>query len=93
MLILHLLRIKQNKGQGRIPAPYFYMRYILIILLVLLSGCSSLKFQPKGKEGNKIEYFYANQICDKCHKKTIFFKIVNKKKIICADCYEKFYYK
>ena len=69
------------------------MRYIFLILIILLSGCVTSRFQPIGVEGRKIEYFHANKICDRCHKKTIFFRVMNGKKIICADCYEKYYHK
>ena len=66
------------------------MKILFLILVLFLSGCTS-KFYPGGDMGKRIEYNWGNQVCDRCHKKTIFFKIMNKKKVICADCYEKVY--
>lgn len=67
------------------------MRYIFLILLVFLSGCVTPRFTPSGERGKQVEYFYGNNVCDRCHKKCIFFKKMNKKKVICADCYDKYY--
>lgn len=64
------------------------MKKLLLILVLLLSGCA-VTFQPNGQKGKQIEYFWGKKICDYCHKETGFFKVVNKKKIMCADCYEK----
>jgi len=64
------------------------MRYIFLILILLLSGCSKPVFQPNGDSGTKVEYYWAKKTCDFCHKECGFFKVVNGKKIMCADCYE-----
>ena len=68
------------------------MKILFIILILLLSGCATYpRFNPSGESGSKVEYFWAKKTCDYCHKQCGFFKIVNRKKIICADCYENRY--
>jgi PBP1b-binding outer membrane lipoprotein LpoB len=67
------------------------MRYLLIFLALFLAGCSQPKFDPPGDRGRETPYFYAKQKCDICKNKCAYFKVMNKKKIVCADCYEKKY--
>jgi hypothetical protein len=49
------------------------------------------RFQPSGDSGPTTEYYWGKKICDICHKKCGYFKVINGKKIICANCYEKLY--
>jgi len=67
------------------------MRYIFIIIILLLTGCAYPRFQPSGDSGATTEYFWAKKTCNFCHKRCGFFKVMNGKKIICNECYEKLY--
>jgi hypothetical protein len=66
------------------------MKYILIILTLLFSGCAH-RFYPVGDKGFQTPYYWADETCAICHKKHTFFKLMDKKRLICADCYEKKY--
>jgi hypothetical protein len=66
------------------------MRYIFLVLILLSAGCVvTPRFQPSGDKGSQTEYYWAKKTCGICHKQCGFFKVMNKKKIVCADCYEK----
>ena len=67
------------------------MRILLILILLFLSGCAYPRFNPGGDSGSKTEYFWGKRTCSICHKQCGFFKLMNGKKVICADCYEKLY--
>ena len=58
-----------------------------------MSGCATPRFTPSGEQGKQIEYRIGRVTCDICHKEHTLFKVMNKKKIVCADCYEKYYHK
>lgn len=67
---------------------------ILILLVLILSGCTTVSFTPDGKMGTAIPYFinYRNNvICSKCKKNCSLYKIKKNKKIICDVCYRKYY--
>ena len=64
------------------------MKILFLILILLLSGCSEPRFTPSGHKGKQVEYFWGKKTCDYCHKQCGYFKVVNKKKIMCADCYQ-----
>ncbi len=83
-----MTKISNNLGVAR--PPRLYMK-ILIILIFLLSGCATTKFYPKDGGNKGTAYYWANQNCNRCKKSCTLFKLIDKKKIICADCYEKFY--
>jgi hypothetical protein len=67
------------------------MKILSLILILLLSGCAYPRFQPSGDSGGTTEYYWAKKTCSICHKQCGYFKVINGKKIICADCYEKLY--
>jgi hypothetical protein len=67
------------------------MKILFLILVLFLSGCAYPRFQPSGDSGGTTEYYWAKKTCDICHKPCGFFKVINGKKIICANCYEKLY--
>lgn len=66
------------------------MRILILIFVLLFSGCAH-SFQPSGNDGSKTEYYWGKKICSICHKQCGFFKVMDKKKIVCADCFEKSY--
>jgi hypothetical protein len=68
------------------------MKYILIALCLILSSCTTISYYPQGDRGNNIPYYSGavnTPICHVCHKKAWLFKIDNKKRVICNECYFK----
>uniref|UniRef100_A0A6M3KL93 Uncharacterized protein n=1 Tax=viral metagenome TaxID=1070528 RepID=A0A6M3KL93_9ZZZZ len=66
------------------------MKYILIILALLISGCSVKYYPPMSADrGSQVQYKYSMQVkkCDFCGRDTLVFKIINGKKIMCNKCY------
>jgi hypothetical protein len=66
------------------------MRYILILSILLLSGCATT-YYPNNDYGDRIKYKYTMAMvkCDRCHNETHLYKVINGKKIICNKCYRK----
>ena len=67
------------------------MRY-LFILLILLTGCSQVRYYPFGDDGTRIPYkidYLAKTQCDYCKKGSELFKITSNGKIMCHKCYQK----
>ena len=65
------------------------MRF-LFLLLVFISGCA-LNYYPKGQIGRQIEYYSSGvkeMRCSLCKKSTYLYKVYNKNKIMCPDCFE-----
>ena len=71
------------------------MRYIILVLVFLLSGCATYYPSPYADRGNQIRYKYSYNMfkCDFCHKDTLIYKVVNGKKVMCSNCYKKVYKK
>jgi len=70
------------------------MKYIFLILL--FCGCAAPKFYPEGYMGTAVPYIYNIEYdqsihCRKCGKVPVFFKVDKKKRILCKECYEKYY--
>jgi hypothetical protein len=68
------------------------MKYILLII-ILLSGCAHTVYYPNRGDYKGARSFYIDYLgmtkCSKCKKDCEIFKITNKKKVICHECYIK----
>jgi len=70
------------------------MKLFIILISVILTGCATPRFSPGGQIGISIPYYttYEKKYkCDWCHKKTSMYKVDNKGRVICKECFEKHY--
>jgi len=83
----HYLQIKQH-GERKLPS--VFMRYILIIILLVLGGCAPLRHYPEGVMGDITPYYTDGsftKVCHMCGENTTLFKKDSKGRIICNVCY------
>ncbi len=67
------------------------MRYLLLLLVI---GCTPLRYFPEGDMGTKIPYMHAisgDYYCYKCKEKTLLFKVDSKKRVVGYKCYLKYF--
>lgn len=73
------------------------MRYILLILAILISGCATPQLYPLGVNGTQVAFhidYKGKIICSLCKEETMLFKASKDKKfIVCNKCFRKKYLK
>lgn len=66
------------------------MKYILILLL-LLSGCSTVyEYNPGSRVGVMYHYSgHTKYACSLCKKESNLFRLDRKDRVVCQECYQK----
>lgn len=66
------------------------MKYLVIILILLFSGCSTIVQQPSNKG---MSYHYSGMsgfTCIECKTENVYlFKLDRKNRVVCKECYQK----
>lgn len=80
----------KEEGGKRVfsPPSSFFMRYIILIFILLALGCSSIQYYPD--RGNI--KFYNSSIpykCNLCKEDVYLYKVDSKHRIICDRCFRK----
>ena len=79
-------------GNGSSPFPTNFMKYLYLILILILAGCSSpSNYDPYSQGRPGVMYHYSGSIkhqCFKCSNKSNLFRLDNKGRVICKKCFQ-----
>ncbi len=79
-----------NWGVGTKVSTFHYYMKILLLLALLLSGCTTVYEMPSAKQMGTFRFSNITQFtCSLCKSKTALYKLDKKNRVVCDKCYYK----